>query len=101
MSGLPGIAARQKSSRRPIGRGIRGGKSTCGGESSELGDGRPLILPSVPISLKKKVANTKEIWIPRFFRKSCSSCPIGVQFSKVNHFEIHFSYWLWNGTEYK
>ena len=47
MSGLPGIAARQKSSRRPIGRGIRGGKSTCGGESSELGDGRPLILPSL------------------------------------------------------
>ena len=72
-------------------------------------DGRALLLPSRnghqgprrAYFPQKKVANTKEIWIPRFFRKSCSSCPIGVQFSKVNHFEIHFSYWLWNGTEYK
>ena len=54
MSGLPGIAARQKSSRRPIGRGIRGGKSTCGGESSELGDGRPLILPERAYFPQKK-----------------------------------------------
>ena len=59
MSGLPGIAARQKSSRRPIGRGIRGGKSTCGGESSELGDGRPLILPSVFPSKKSLFPSKK------------------------------------------
>ena len=34
------LQQRQKGSRSPIVRGIRGGKSTCGGESSELGPAR-------------------------------------------------------------